>query len=69
MLYSLRTMSCIFGRYGLIAFEDQNIKGMTKNHNLAKSIHDMAWNMLVTLASYKAASAGSMVVSRSKKYV
>jgi len=49
-------------KHGLIAFEDLNIKGMTHNHNLAKSIHDVAWNMLVTLTSYKAASAGSMVV-------
>jgi putative transposase len=49
-------------KHGLIAFEELNIKGMTHNHNLAKSIHDVAWNMLVTLTSYKAASAGSMVV-------
>ena len=49
-------------KHGLIAFEDLNIKGMTHNHNLAKSIHDVAWNMLVTLTSYKAASAGSIVV-------
>jgi putative transposase len=35
---------------------------MMQNHNLAKSIGDVAWNMLVTLTSYKAASAGSMVV-------
>lgn len=49
-------------KHGLIAFEDLNIIGMTHNHNLAKSIHDVAWNMLVTLTSYKAASAGSMVV-------
>jgi len=49
-------------RFGLIAFEDLNIKGMVKNHNLAKSISDVAWNMLVTLTSYKAANAGSMVV-------
>jgi len=54
--------SQLVNRYGLIAFEDLNIKGMTKNRNLAKSIHDVAWNMLVTLTSYKAASAGSVVV-------
>jgi putative transposase len=41
-------------KHGLIAFEDLNIKGMTHNHNLAKSINDVAWNMLVTLTSYKA---------------
>jgi putative transposase len=49
-------------RFGLIAFEDLNIKGMVHNHNLAKSISDVAWNMLVTVTSYKAASASSMVV-------
>ncbi|MFZ3050495.1 RNA-guided endonuclease InsQ/TnpB family protein, partial [Methanothrix sp.] len=52
----------LVNRYGLIAFEDLNIKGMMQNHNLAKSIGDVAWNMLVTLTSYKAESAGSMVV-------
>ena len=35
---------------------------MLHNHCLAKSISDVAWNMLVTLTSYKAESAGSMVV-------
>ena len=38
------------------------LKNYMHNHNLAKSIGDVAWNMLVTLTSYKAASAGSMVV-------
>lgn len=49
-------------RFGLIAFEDLNIIGMTHNHNLAKSIGDVAWNMLVNITSYKAANAGSMVI-------
>ncbi len=49
-------------RFGLIAFEDLNIKGMVHNHHLAKSISDAAWNMLVTVTSYKAESAGSMAV-------
>ena len=35
---------------------------MLQNHNLAKSISDAAWRMLVTTTSYKAESAGSMVV-------
>ena len=52
----------LVNRFGLIAFEDLNIKGMMHNHNLAKSIGDVAWNMLVNITSYKAASAGSMVV-------
>jgi putative transposase len=51
----------LIDRFGLIAFEDLNIRNMIHNHCLAKSISDVAWNMLLTLTSYKAASAGSMV--------
>ena len=49
-------------RFGLIAFEDLSITNMLKNHCLAKSISDAAWRMLVTITSYKAESAGSIVV-------
>jgi len=34
-------------KYGLISFEDLNIKGMVRNHCLAKSISDAAWRMLI----------------------
>jgi putative transposase len=60
--FAHRVSNNLIKRFGLIVFEDLNIKGMVKNHNLAKSISDVAWNMLVTLTSYKAANAGSMVV-------
>lgn len=49
-------------RYGLICFEDLNIINMVKNHNLAKSILDAAWNRLVKYTSYKAVDAGRRVV-------
>jgi len=49
-------------RFGLIAFEDLSITKMLNNHCLAKSISDAAWRMLVTIISYKAESAGSIVV-------
>jgi putative transposase len=52
----------LVSKYGLIAFEDLNVTNMLKNHNLAKSISDAAWRMLVTTTSYKAESAGSKVV-------
>ena len=47
--------------YDLIAFEDLNIKGMIKNHCLAKHIGDAAWNKLITTTSYKAEWAGKRV--------
>lgn len=43
--------------FGLIVFEDLNIRGMVKNHCLSKSIQDAAWNQLVQCTTYKAASA------------
>lgn len=49
-------------RFGIIAFEDLNIKGMVHNHRLAKSISDVSWNLLVKFTMYKAASAGTTVV-------
>lgn len=47
--------------YDLIAFEDLNINGMLKNHNLAKSISDASWYNLQQLTSYKAEWAGKSV--------
>lgn len=52
----------LVNRFSLIVFEDLNIKNMLKNHYFAKSISDVAWNMLVTLTSYKAVNAGSIVI-------
>ncbi len=49
-------------RFSVIAFEDLNIRYMLKSHNLAKSVSDVAWNMLVSITPYKAASAGSRVI-------
>jgi putative transposase len=35
---------------------------MIKNHCLAKSIADAAWNQLITYTRYKAEEAGSMCI-------
>jgi putative transposase len=48
--------------YGIICFEDLNVKNMSKNHNLAKHILDAAWSKLVTYTSYKAENAGRKVI-------
>ncbi len=52
----------LVSQYSLIAFEDLKILNMTQNHNLAKSINDAGWNILVQFTAYKAESAGCRVV-------
>jgi putative transposase len=49
-------------RYGLVAVESLNIRGMLKNDRLARSISDAGWSgFLLTLRS-KAESAGVVYV-------
>jgi putative transposase len=48
----------VVDRFGLIVFEDLDIKNMLMNHNLAKS----AWSTLVKSTKSKAAHAGSKVI-------
>jgi len=48
--------------YGVICIEDLNIKGMVRNHNLAKSISDTSWGKFFVLLTYKAEEAGRKVV-------
>ena len=48
--------------YGVIAVEDLNIRGMVRNHHLAKSITDAGWGMFIGLMDYKAAEAGRTLV-------
>ncbi|MBO0858916.1 MAG: transposase [Chloracidobacterium sp.] len=48
----------LVNRFDRIAVEDLNIRGMVKNHCLAKSILDVAWGQFFAITKSKAESAG-----------
>jgi len=52
----------LVNRFDVVVFEDLSITRMLKNHCLAKSIADAAWNQVIQYTSYKAAEAGRAVV-------
>jgi len=52
----------LVSRFDVIAFEDVVITRMLKNHCLAKSIGDAAWNQVTQYTSSKAEEAGRVVV-------
>lgn len=59
---SLHKLSAsIVARFGRIAIEDLNIKGLAAGM-LAKPVNDAAWSMLTNMLTYKAANAGCELV-------
>ena len=58
-----QTARRLVNRYSVIAVEKLNVKGMVKNHCLAKSISDASWSMFRTVLTQKAESAAREVIA------
>ena len=52
----------------MIAVEKLNVKGMVKNHCLAKSISDASWSMFRSVLTQKAESAAREVIAVNPAY-
>ncbi len=63
-----QTARKLVNRFGVIAVEKLNVRGMVKNHCLAKSISDASWSMFRTVLTNKAESAGRVVVAINPAY-
>ena len=66
--FSYKLSRNLVKNHDLIAFENLNIKGMVKNHHLAKSITDAGWNQIIQYTMYRAESAGTFAVLIDPKY-
>ena len=63
-----QTARRLVNRYGVIAVEKLNVKGMVKNHCLAKSIADASWSMFRSVLTGKAERANRLVVAVNPAY-
>ena len=46
----------------VVVVENLNVKGMVRNHNLAKAISDVGWGMFVNFIDYKLQQKGGLLV-------
>ena len=57
-----KVSTAITKRFDTIAVETLNIKGMIKNHSLAKSISNVSWSKFLKLLKYKTEKSGKNVI-------
>lgn len=66
---NLHKVSCqLVSKYDTICLEDLSVKGMVKNHKLAKHISDASWGTFVRLLEYKADWNDRQVVKINRWY-
>jgi putative transposase len=63
-----KTALKIVREFDAIAVEDLNVKGMVRNHHLAKSISDAGWSQFTSILTSKAESAGRVVIKVNPSY-
>jgi putative transposase len=54
--------------FDAIAVEDLNVRGMVKNHHLAKSVSDAGWSQFILILTSKAEEAGRVVIKVNPAY-
>ncbi len=62
-----RLARCVCKANALVAYENLNVKGMVKNHCLAKSINDVAWGLFRRWLEYFARKFNTQVVAVNPK--
>ncbi len=63
-----QTARKIVNKFGLIAVEKLNVKGMVKNQCLAKSISDSSWSMFRAILTQKAECAARELIAVNPSY-
>jgi putative transposase len=58
----------LVNQYQSLKVEDLNIRGMVKNHHLAKSISDAGWGQFIEIVVFKAEEAGRRVIKVNPSY-
>ncbi|WP_017316665.1 RNA-guided endonuclease InsQ/TnpB family protein [Mastigocladopsis repens] len=61
--HAKRLARCVCKANALVAYENLNVKGMVKNHCLAKSINDVAWTLFRRWLEYFARKVNTTVVA------
>ncbi|AFZ44584.1 transposase, IS605 OrfB family [Halothece sp. PCC 7418] len=66
--HALRIARCVCQSNDLIAYENLQIQNLVKNHNLAKSINDVAWYQFRVWLEYFAQKFGKITIPVNPKY-
>ncbi len=64
-----KTALRLIREFDIIVVEDLNIRGLVKNHHLARSISDAAWHAFFSILTSKAADADRQVVKVAPQFI